>query len=221
MNKWGMLLMTNLLLKATFDTLYMVLASGAIAVLIGLPLGILTLITRKNGIKQQWLLHKILSSMINIGRSIPFIILMIALIPFTRLLIGTSIGTTAAIVPLAIAAIPFMARIAENALQEVNSGLIETGHAFAATPLQIIRYILLPEAKPALMAGITLMLINLIGYSAMAGAVGGGGLGAVAINYGYQRFNVNIMLATILILVIMVQLMQWIGDWLVRRLSHN
>ena len=213
--------MISLLAYATLETLYMVLVSGFIAVIIGLPLGIILLITRNQGIRQHLLVNKILSALVNIGRSIPFIILMIALIPLTRLMVGTSIGTSAAIVPLAIAAIPFMARISEAALQEVSSGLVEMGQAFAATPAQIIRYILLPEAKPPLMAGITLMLINLIGYSAMAGAVGGGGLGAVAINYGYQRFNLSIMLATIVILVVLVQLIQWLGDMLVRRVSHN
>lgn len=206
--------------KATLETLYMVFASGAIATLIGTPLGIFLYITRKQGILEHGFSHKIIALLINGLRSIPFIILLVAIIPLTRLIIGTSIGTTAAIVPLSLAAIPFMGRMIENALNEINPGLIETGRALGATPLQIIYKILLSEALPGIINSITITLIALVGYSAMAGAVGGGGLGDLAIRYGYQRFEVNVMLITIFILVVMVQIIQYFGDKLARRFIY-
>lgn len=210
----------SLLVNGTWETLYMVGAAGIISIIGGLPLGITLLITRKNNILENKFTHWLLSGIVNIVRSIPFIILLVAIVPFTRLLIGTSIGTTAAMVPLAIGAIPFVARIVENALAEVNQGLIEAGLSMGATPIQIIIKILLPEAMPAIINGITITLITLVGYSAMAGAVGGGGLGAVAINYGYERYDLNIMLWTIVILIIIVHAIQWIGDRLSKRLVH-
>jgi len=210
----------NILWQGTWETVYMVLIAGGIAVILGTPLGTWLFATRPGKIKENILLNKTLGAIVDVVRSLPFIILLIALIPLTRLLVGTSIGTTAAIVPLCIAAIPFMARVVENALLEVNPGLIEAGHSFGASSTQIVRKILWPEALPAMINGITLMLISLVGYSAMAGAVGGGGLGTVAINYGYQRFDLRIMLATIVILIIIVHLIQFLGNRLVYRLSH-
>ncbi|MDQ2994353.1 MAG: ABC transporter permease [Pseudomonadota bacterium] len=210
----------NILWQGTWETLYMVAVAGLIAVIFGTPLGMTLLATRPGSFKNNSLINKSLSLLVDVTRSIPFIILLIALIPLTRLIVGTSIGTTAAIVPLAMAAIPFMARVVENALSEVHPGLIEMGHALGATPLQILFKILLPESLSAITNGITLMLISLVGYSAMAGAVGGGGLGTVAINYGYQRFNVNVMFATIIILIMIVWLIQFIGTTISRRLQH-
>lgn len=211
----------NILLKGTWETLYMVLIAGGIAVLFGVPLGTWLFTTRPKSLNENILVNNVLSAIVDVTRSLPFIILLIAIIPLTRALVGTSIGTTAAIVPLSIAAIPFMARVVENALMEVNPGLIEAGHSFGATSFQIIGKILWPEALPSMVNGITLMLISLIGYSAMAGAVGGGGLGTVAINYGYQRFDLTTMLATVAILILIVHLIQFLGNRLVNRLNHH
>lgn len=205
-----------LLLKATFATLYMVFVSGLIASLLGVPLGILLYSTRKNHILSHPLVYQVLAMIVNIMRSIPFIILMITIIPLTRLIVGTSIGLNAAIVPLSLAAMPFVARITENALLEVNKGLIEAATSMGATSSQIIFKVLLPESMGGIINGLTLMVINLIGFSAMAGAIGAGGLGDVAIRYGYQRFNVEVMLMTIFIMIILVQLIQWLGDRLSR-----
>ncbi|HVV68309.1 MAG TPA: methionine ABC transporter permease [Gammaproteobacteria bacterium] len=210
----------NQVLQSTLETIYMVLLSGSISVLFGLPLGVILLTTRTGGVLQNLLCNRGLSFVVNVVRAIPFVILLIALIPLTRLLVGTSIGTQAAIVPLTIGAIPFVARIVENALAEVNSGLIEAGHAMGTSPWQIIYKILLPEARPGIIQGITVTWISLVGYSAMAGAVGGGGLGSLAINYGYQRFNLTILLITIVVLIILVYGIQFLGDWLSRRFMH-
>lgn len=209
------------LLQALWETLYMVFVAGGIAIIIGLPLGVLLLATRANHVLAHPKFNRGLAAVLNAIRSIPFIILLIALVPFTRFLIGTSIGTSAAIVPLTIGAFPFVARIVESALDEVSIGLIEAGHAMGATPYQLIVKVLLPQAMPSIVNGLTLMLITLVGYSAMAGAVGGGGLGDLAIRYGYQRFEVNVMIATIVVLIVLVQLIQSIGDRLARRLSHD
>lgn len=200
------------LLTATGETLYMVLAAGGIAILAGLPLGVILVVTRHNHILANPHLHYLLESIVNITRSIPFIILLIALIPLTRLITGTSIGTNAAVIPLSIAAIPFFARLVENALSEVNPGLLDAGIAMGASPWQIISYILLPESLPALINSLTVTLVNLVGYSAMAGAIGGGGLGDLAIRYGYQRFETSVMLITVIILLLLVQLLQMSGD---------
>lgn len=207
----------NLLLQGTWETVYMVLLSAGIAVLGGLPLGVILFGTRPQGILRNALLHHSLGAVVDIIRAVPFIILLVALIPLTRLLVGTTIGTLAAIVPLSIGAIPFVARIVENALVEVNTGLIEAGQAMGATRWQLVYKILLLEARPAIIRGITLTLISLVGYSAMAGAVGGGGLGSLAINYGYQRFDFTVLLATILTLIVLVYLVQWSGGWLAKR----
>lgn len=212
--------MTNLLLQGTLETIYMVLISGFIAVLCGTPLGVILFTTRQNGILQNLLYNKGLSAIVNVIRAIPFIILLIALIPFTRLIVGTAIGTNAAIIPLSIAAIPFFARIVESTLVKVGDGLVEAGLAMGGSPLQIILKIMIPEALPLIIHGVTTTLINLVGYSAMAGVIGGGGLGTVAINYGYQRFDVTIMLATVIILVLLVYAIQYLGDQLAKRLLH-
>ena len=199
----------------------MVFISGLISVVFGLPLGILVFITSNQGLYLVPYYHKTFELIINVVRSIPFIILLIAIIPFTRLIIGTSIGTTAAIVPLSIAAIPFMARMVENALNEINPGLIEAGHAMGASSMQIITKIFLAEAKPGIINAITITLISLVAYSAMAGVVGGGGLGDLAIRYGYQRFDVVVMSITIIVLILIVQIIQHVSDILVRRYLYK
>lgn len=207
------------LLNATGETLYMVITSTFFAVFLGLPLGTLLYSSRK--IKPNPKLNKLLSALINIFRSIPFIILLVAIIPFTRMIVGTSIGINAAIVPLTIGATPFFARLVDNIYQSLPLGLIETGYSMGANTRQIIQYILLPEAKSGLIHAITVTAITLINYSAMAGAVGAGGLGTLAINYGYQRFNTEIMVSTVVILVILVQFIQMIGDYLAKRIVHH
>ncbi|TIE05539.1 methionine ABC transporter permease, partial [Legionella pneumophila] len=171
-------------------------------------------------IKPNIKLNKILSALINIFRSIPFIILLVAIIPFTRLIVGTSIGINAAIVPLTVGATPFFARLVDNVLQSLPLGLIETGYSMGANTRQIILHIILPEAQSGLIHSITVTAITLINYSAMAGAVGAGGLGTLAINYGYQRFNAGIMIATVIVLIILVQLIQMVGDYLAKRCTH-
>ena len=213
--------MTLLLLKATAETLYMVTLSSLIATLVGLPLGIILYCTRRKNILAHPALYETLAIIVNMTRSIPFIILMIAIIPLTRLLVGTSIGTNAAVVPLSIAAMPFIARIVENAILEVNKGLIEAATAMGATSWQIIIKVLIPEALPGIINGLTLTVISLVGYSAMAGAVGGGGLGDLAIRYGYQRFDVKIMIITILIMIVLVQAFQFFGDKLAKWYAHT
>lgn len=212
--------MIGLFLDAFLQTITMVFISCLGAVLFGLPLGIILLITRKNHLWPHAQLNKTLGVLANGLRSIPFIILMVAIIPFTRFLVGTSIGTAAAIVPLTLAAIPFMARLVESAMEHIPWGLVEAAQAMGASPLQIIFKILLAESWPAIVRAITLTLIALIGYSAMAGVIGGGGLGDLAIRYGYQRFDLPVMLLTVAILILLVQLLQMLGDWLALRLTH-
>ena len=209
--------MFDLILQATLDTLYMVAISGVIATLLGLPLGVMLYVTRPGQILAMPALNQVLGIVTNIGRSIPFIILMVAIIPFTRMLVGTSIGINAASVPLTIAAIPFVARLIEGALNEISPGLIESAQSMGATPWQIITKVLIPEARGGIITGLTITLVTLVSYSAMAGAVGGGGLGDLGIRYGYNRFNPTIMLITVVILVVMVQGFQSLGDYLVRK----
>ncbi|NLW59732.1 MAG: ABC transporter permease [Firmicutes bacterium] len=192
-----------------------------VSALFGIPLGILLVITGPRHIKPLPVVHRTLSVVINVGRSLPFIILLVAIIPFTRWLVGTSIGTTGAIVPLTVSAIPFMARVVETALLEVDWGVIEAAQAMGASTWQIITKVLIPEAVPGLVLGVTMVAVSLISYSAMAGAVGGGGLGDLAIRYGYQRFRGDIMLITVLVLVVMVQGIQSFGGWLASRLNHR
>ncbi|MBS4046521.1 MAG: ABC transporter permease [Alphaproteobacteria bacterium] len=210
-----------LLFEGLLETLVMVGVSGGIGALFGIPLGVILILTDRGGILQNLAINRVLGLIINAARSTPFIILMVAIIPFTRLVAGTSIGTAAAIVPLTIAAIPFIARLVETALREVPSGLIEAADAMGATPLQIVVKVLLPEALPGIVAGLTITFVSLIGYSAMAGAVGGGGLGDIGIRYGYQRFLPEVMLAVVLVLIVFVQGVQSAGDRLVRKLSHR
>jgi D-methionine transport system permease protein len=210
-----------MLWQATLETLTMVSAATIMATLVGLPLGILLATTERGHILEQALINRVLGAVVNIGRSIPFIILMVAIIPFTRKIAGTSIGTTAAIVPLTVAAIPFVARLTEGALKEVDAGVIEAAESMGASPPEIITKVLIPEALPALILAITLTAVNLIGYSAMAGAIGGGGLGDLAIRFGYQRFRGDIMLQTVIILVVLVQGIQMLGDKLAQRLYHR
>lgn len=205
------------LLKATFETLYMVIASGSIAGMVGVLLGLWMYATSSAHLFSQPSVYRLVSFVVNVMRSIPFVIFMIILIPFTRFVVGTSIGTNAAIVPLALAAIPFYARISESTFADLSPGLLEAGKAMGATPWQILWHIVLPEALPGLIRGLTVTWIALVGYSAMAGAVGGGGLGTLAYNEGYQHFNAEVMLWTTAILVGLVQAFQWIGDRLAQR----
>lgn len=213
--------MIPLLTKALGETVYMVAVSMIIATIIGVPVGVLLHVTTKGQILESPILNKVLSSVINAIRSIPFIILLVAIIPFTRLVVGSSIGTTAAMVPLVIASIPFIGRQVETSLREVPEGIVEAAQSMGATPMQIISRVLLPEAMPNIVAQLTTVVIALVGESAMAGAVGGGGLGDLAIRYGYQRFRPEIMLATVVILIIMVQLVQFAGNKLAAKLNKK
>ena len=198
----------DMLIEGTLETLYMTFASTIAAYLIGLPLGVIMVTTDENGICPKRGLSSVLGTIINIGRSIPFIILMVALIPFTRLVVGKAIGSTAAIVPLTIAAAPFVARVVESSLQEVDPGVIEAAKTMGATNWQIARKVLLPESIPSLIRGYSLTTITLIGYSAMAGAFGSGGLGDIAIRYGHHRYQTDVMLVTVVLIVIIVQVIQ-------------
>ena len=208
---------SNLLLKSLAETLYMLGVSAAIAALVGIPLGILLVVTEKHGILSCPILNKPLAFAVNMVRSIPFIILMVAIIPVTRAIAGTSIGTTAAIVPLTIAAIPYTARMVETSIREIPGGLIEAAESMGASPLQIIWKVYIPEALPSLIETMTVVIVTLIGSSAMAGTIGGGGLGDLAIRYGYQRFQADVMIATIVVLIIIVQAIQFIGNTLSRK----
>jgi D-methionine transport system permease protein len=207
--------------KELFNTLYMVSVSTFFAALIGTPIGIALTLTDKGGLKEKPILYQVLGMMVNIGRSIPFAILMIALIPVTRWIVGTSIGTTASIVPLTLAAAPFVARVVEVALKAIDLPLIEAAVMMGSTTEQIVTKVYLPEALPALIRGGTLTIVNLIGYSAMAGLVGGGGLGKVAIQYGYQRFNGFLMVLTLILLVALVECVQGLGNLLTRSVSRK
>ena len=211
----------KLLITGTLDTLQMTVISTIMAMIIGIPLGVVLVVTSKGHILENAALNKILGAIVNATRSIPFIILMVAIIPFTRMVVGTSIGTTAACVPLTLAAIPFLARLVETSIKDVQFGVIEAAQSMGASPFQIIRKVLLPEALPTIIDNVTVLIVNLIGYSAMAGAIGGGGLGDIAIRYGYQRFQGDIMLATIIILIIMVQVIQMIGDGLSKAMNKK
>ena len=213
--------MIMLLVKALGETTYMVFISSLISALVGIPLGVILVTTDKGHILENLTLNRILGAVANAARSTPFIILMVAIIPITRVIVGTSIGTNAAIVPLTLAAIPFVGRLVETSLKEVEYGVIEAAKAMGATPMQIICRVLIPEAMPSLIAGLTITVISLIGYSAMAGAIGGGGLGDLAIRYGYQRFRGDVMLATVVILIVQVQLVQSIGDYVASKLNKR
>ncbi len=208
--------MINILLPAIGETLYMSLVSTFLAVVIGFFIAIVLILTQKDGLMPNIKLYRILDIVINTLRSFPFIILMIVLFPLTKLIVGKSIGTTAAIIPLTIGAAPFIARLIESALKEVDNGVIEAAKSFGAGNFQIIFKIMLVEALPGIISAITLTLITIIGFSAMAGAVGGGGLGDIAIKYGYYRFQTDIMIYTVLILIVLVQIFQSLGDYLYR-----
>ena len=212
---------SNLILGATGQTIYMVAVSGLVGFAIGIPLGVILHITKKGGLAENPTFNRLLGGIVNIGRSVPFLVLMVAIIPVTKLIVGTFIGTTAAIVPLTIGAIPFVARLIESALLEVPSGLVEAAQAMGAKPLQIITKVLLPEALPTILNSVTITLVTLVSYSAMAGTVGGGGLGDVAIRYGFYRYDIVVMAVTVVMLIILVQIIQSIGDSIVRKVDHR
>lgn len=213
--------MIRLIAGATGETLYMVAVSALIATMLGLPLGVFLATSGKGELFAAPWVNRILGIVVNATRSTPFIILVVAIIPFTRLIAGTSIGTTAAMVPLTVAATPFIARLIEGAIREVDQGLVEAARAFGASPLQIVLKVLIPEALPAIVLGLTLAVVSLLGFSAMVGAVGGGGLGDLGIRYGYQRFMPEMMLAVVVVLIVLVQAVQSIGDRLSRRLNKR
>ncbi|MGW2085418.1 methionine ABC transporter permease [Streptomyces sp. NPDC001880] len=213
--------MQPLLTQGTIDTLYMVLWSTVVTVLVGLPLGVLLVLTDKGGLLQNTPVNKVIGVIVNIGRSLPFIILLIALIPFTTWIVGTFIGPTAMIVPLSVGAIPFFARLVETAVREVDHGLVEAVQSMGGSIPTIVRKVLLPQALPSLVSGVTTTVIVLIGYSAMAGAVGGEGLGSKAVTYGFQRFDNRFMLVTVALLIVIVTAIQLIGDLAVRLLARR
>ena len=210
-----------LLTQGSIDTIYMVFLATAISIIFGVPLGVILLVTSKGYFWHSPVFYNVLGTIVNALRSIPFIILMVAIIPITKLIVGTSIGTTAAIVPLTISTIPFLGRLVETSLRTVPYGLIEAAQSMGASPFRIIRKVLLPEALPDLVQNFTLTVIVIIGCSAMAGTIGGGGLGDIAIRYGYQRFQVSIMVMTVIILILMVQLTQYIGDVITKKVDHR
>ena len=205
--------MIHLLIKALGETLYMVALSAAIASLFGIPLGVILTITGKGHIKENAALHKTLGSIVNALRSVPFIILMVAIIPLTRIIVGSSIGTTAAIVPLTISCTPFISRIIESSLLEVDNGVVEAAQSMGATPFQIITKVMIPECLPGLISSMTTALTTILGYSAMSGVIGGGGLGKIALSYGYYRYQTNIMIVCVILLVLLVQIFQTVGTF--------
>lgn len=213
--------MIDLFLRSLWETILMTGASGVISFVFGLPLGLALVMTDRGGISENLWLNGILGAIVNGFRSVPFIILLVALIPVTRLIAGTSIGTWAAIVPLSIAATPYYARIAEVSLREVDPGLIEAVRAMGGSRWTIVREVLVPEAMAGIVAGFTVTLVTLVGASAMAGAIGAGGLGDLAIRYGYQRFETTVMVAVVAVLIVMVSALQWVGDRLVQRLDRR
>lgn len=211
----------RLIAQATGDTLLMVAVAAGLGTLLGLPLGVFLATSRSRELFSAPAINAVLGTLVNATRSTPFIILVVAIIPFTRLIAGTSIGTNAAIVPLTVAATPFIARLIEGAIREVDQGLVEAARSMGATPLQIVRKVLVPEALPAIALGLTLAIVSLIGFSAMVGAVGGGGLGDLGIRYGYQRFMPDVMAAVVAVLIVLVQTVQTIGDRLARHLNKR
>ena len=211
----------RLIVNSTGETLYMVAVAAGLGTLFGLPLGVFLATSAKGELFAAPWINRTLGIVVNATRSTPFIILVVAIIPFTRLIAGTSIGTSAAIVPLTVAATPFIARLIENAIREVDQGLIEAARAFGASPLQIVLKVLVPEALPGIVLGLTLAVVSLLGFSAMVGAVGGGGLGDLGIRYGYQRFMPDVMAAVVVVLIVLVQAVQSLGDRLARRLNKR
>ncbi|EJC52509.1 methionine ABC transporter permease [Helicobacter pylori] len=213
-------MISQMLIQATLETLYMVFVASFLAVVFGLPLGVLLLVSKKGHLLNKPLLHKILDTSINMTRSFPFIILIILLLPLSRFLIGTSIGSSASIIPLAISAIPFVAKLFENSLMEVEHGKIETTLSLGASHLEVIKMMLL-ESLPSLVNNITITLISLIGYSAMAGALGAGGLGDLAIRIGYQSYRGDVLFYAVVVIIVLVQVIQSVGDYVVKRLRKN
>ncbi|MEU8356451.1 methionine ABC transporter permease [Nonomuraea sp. NPDC048882] len=213
--------MLPLLGPATVETALMVGWSTLFTLLLGLPLGVALVVFDRGGLRPVPALKSSLGFVVNVGRSLPFIVLMIAIIPFTRLVVGTTIGTAAFVVPLTVGAVPFFARLVETALREVGADVVQAAQAMGASRATIVRKVLLPEALPGLIAGLTVTVVALIGYSAMAGTLGGGGLGDLAVRYGYQRFETLLMIVTVVLLLVIVQLLQSLGDWVARRLSHK
>ena len=213
--------MMPLLTKALGETIYMVAISMLIASAIGIPLGVLLHVTAKGEFLDAPMVNRSIGAVVNAVRSIPFIILMVAIIPLTRLIVGSAIGTTAAMVPLVIASVPFIGRQVETSLREVPRGLVEAALSMGATPMQIITRVLLPESMPGIVSQLTTVIIAVVGEPAMAGAIGGGGLGDLAIRYGYQRFRPDIMIATVVILIVLVQLVQFLGNTLAARLDKR
>lgn len=209
--------MTKILIQAIWETLLMVGIATFVGILLGLPIGILLFATDKNGLFHNKWINTIMGFIVNAVRSIPYIILVVAIIPLTRLIVGTSFGTLAASVPLSIAAVMLYCRMVEEAIRQIPKGLIEAAQSMGASKKQIITKVLIPEALPQLISSLTLVVISLIGFSAMAGTVGGGGLGAVGINYGYNRYNLTVMIEVVLILIVGVQLVQTFGEWLAKR----
>ncbi|TKJ31246.1 methionine ABC transporter permease [Blastococcus sp. CCUG 61487] len=218
MNDWSRI--TPQLIEATWETLYMVGVATGLTVLLGVPLGVLLTVTAPGALAPRPLLHRTLGLLVNLGRSLPFIILLVLVAPVTRSIVGTTIGSTATIVPLTIGAVPFLARLVETSLREVSHGKVEATLAMGARRRDVVRTVLLPEALPSLVAGVTVTVVALISYSAMAGAIGGGGLGDFAIRYGYQQFRTDITVATVAVLLVVVQILQWAGDRWARRLAH-
>lgn len=221
MSDWISPAIVDLIVGSTLETLYMVAVAALIGTLAGLPLGIFLATSGKGELFEAVAVNRVLGLVVNATRSTPFIILVVAIIPLTRLLAGTSIGTTAAIVPLSLAATPFIARIVEAAIREVDQGLVEASLAMGATPLQVVRKVLIPEALPGLVLGVTLAIVSLLSNSAMVGAVGGGGLGDLGIRYGYQRFMPEVMLLVVIVLIILVQAVQSLGETLARRVNRR
>ncbi|GIF75920.1 methionine ABC transporter permease [Asanoa siamensis] len=213
--------MVPLLWEATKESAYMVLVATLLTAVGGLLVGVALVLTDRGGLLAARPVNALLGLVVNVGRSLPFIILLVAIIPFTRAIVGTTIGTSAAIVPLTVGAIPFYARIVETAIREVSRDVVAAARAMGASRREIVVKVLLREARPGLIAGLTITVVALVGYSAMAGVVGGGGLGDLAIRYGYQRFETGIMIATVVLLVVFVQLAQMLGDLLAKRLSHK
>lgn len=211
----------NLLLQGIGETFYMVIVSTAVAYLFGIPLGVLVYVTDKNGICKNSIINMVAGFVINVVRSIPFLILLVAILPFTRLVVGTTIGSTATIVPLVVAAVPFVARMVESSLKEVDPGVIEAAKAMGSSPWQIIYKVILPEAKPSLLVGGTITLATILGYSAMAGTIGGGGLGDIAMRYGYYRYQADIMIIAVVLLVLLVQILQVVGMILSKKLDRR
>ncbi|MEZ3488125.1 MAG: ABC transporter permease [Lachnospiraceae bacterium] len=208
-----------IIVPAFFDTLKMLLISGVLSTIFGFVFGVVLIVTEKGGLYENVVLNRILDFIVNTIRSFPFIILMVSIIPFTRLIVGSSIGDTAALVPLTVACTPFMARIFQNSFKEVDPALIEAAQSFGASKWQIVFKVMLKESVPSIISGLCLAIINLLGATAMAGAVGAGGLGAVALTYGYQNFNQEIMYSICLILIILVAIIQYFGDWIYKKLK--